>query len=53
MSSGEYSVQVRAGENVVLTWSGYADNPTDALYQAISLREEIMERIVRREEGRE
>lgn len=50
---GEYSIEVRAGENLVLAWSGYADNPTDALYQAISLREEIVERVTRREEGSE
>jgi hypothetical protein len=35
----EFTVTVTAGPDDVLTWTGYADNITDALYHAINERE--------------
>lgn len=40
---GDYRVDVIFRDfAIVLTWSGYADNITDALYHAVNLRADIM-----------
>lgn len=46
-SPGEYSIEIELAGDVVLSWSGYADNPSDALYRAIDFRNEVAARIIR------
>ena len=36
----EHTVEVREAGEVVFTWTGYADNVTDALYRALDARQD-------------